>query len=204
MENIAAEYFVKTGQFTKTTYRDVYPSVEPTAASNSQAGKVIVITGASKGIGRVETNARGTFLFTQGLLKLLGQDGTGSIINMTSGMAVLTVHGMSSYSLSKLAALQLQAYVALENPNMIVIALHPGIVMTEMTAGAFEPFAKCTPELVEGLGVWLSTGKAAFLNGRYVSSNWSVDDLVARKEEIVSEGKLSLVLKGEFGEEQFP
>lgn len=122
---------------------------------------------------------------------------------MTSGMAILTVPGMSSYSLSKLATLQLQAYVALENPNVIAIALHPGIVMTEMTAGAFKPFAKDTPELVGGLGVWLSTGKAAFLNGKYVSSNWSVDDLVARKEEIVSEGKLSLVLKGEFGEEQF-
>lgn len=53
MENLPADYFVKTGQFTKTTYRDVYPSIEPTAASNSQAGKVIVITGASKGIGRL-------------------------------------------------------------------------------------------------------------------------------------------------------
>lgn len=31
---------------------DVYPSIEPTLASNSQAGKVIVITGASRGMGR--------------------------------------------------------------------------------------------------------------------------------------------------------
>ncbi|TVY91615.1 Short chain dehydrogenase [Lachnellula willkommii] len=143
MENLPVDYFVKTGQFTKTTNRDVYPSIEPTAASNSQAGKVIVITGASKGIGRLHVE----------------------LLALEAGY------------------LQLQTYVALENPNVIAIALHPGIVITGMTTGAFEPFAKCTPELVEGLGVWLSTGKAAFLNGRYVSSNWSVDDLVARKEK---------------------
>jgi hypothetical protein len=65
------------------------------------------------------------------------------------------------------------------------------------------PFAKDTPELVGGLGVWLATEKAAFLNGKYIESNWSVDDLMARKGEIVSEGKLSIVLKGEFGQRQF-
>ena len=115
----------------------------------------------------------------------------------------MTVPGMSNYSLSKLVALQLQAFVAAENPNVTAIALHPGIVLTEMTTGDFKPFAKHTPELVGGIGVWLSTEKAAFLNGKYVESNWSVEDLAARKEEIVSEGKLSLVLKGEFGKEQF-
>ncbi|TVY38702.1 Short chain dehydrogenase, partial [Lachnellula subtilissima] len=293
MENLPVDYFVKAGAFTKATYRDVYPSINPTAVSNSQAGKVIVITGASKGIGRLgfvksfaeagpkgiviisrsaaelevvrqeilsinngievlavatdardatsvdslwqkvkakfgkadvlinnagtlmngliseipvdtwwtdfETNVRGTFLFTQGFLKLLGTEAKGSIVNMTSGLAVMTVPGMSSYSLSKLAILQLQAYIALENPNVTAIALHPGIVKTEMTAGAFQRFALDTPELVGGIGVWLSTEKAAFLNGKYVSSNWSVDDLAARKEEIVSGGKLSLILKGDLG-----
>lgn len=43
---------IKGSQFTKTYYRDVYPSIDPTSPSNSQAGKVIVITGAGKGIGR--------------------------------------------------------------------------------------------------------------------------------------------------------
>jgi len=46
------EYFVKQLQFTKKTYRDTYPAIDPTAASSSQAGKVVLITGASQGIGR--------------------------------------------------------------------------------------------------------------------------------------------------------
>jgi NAD(P)-dependent dehydrogenase (short-subunit alcohol dehydrogenase family) len=136
-------------------------------------------------------------------LKLLGKGRKGSIVNMTSGLALMTVPGRSSYSLSKLLILQLQAFIAVENPNVTAIALHPGIVMTQMTTDNFKRFAKDTPELVGGVGVWLSTEKAVFLNGKYVESNWSVDDLAARKEEIVSEGKLSLVLKGEFGKEQF-
>ena len=65
------------------------------------------------------------------------------------------------------------------------------------------PFAKDTFELAGGVAVWLATEQAAFLNGRYISSNWSVDELVARKEEIVSQEKLLVGIKGEFGEKQF-
>lgn len=124
-------------------------------------------------------------------------------MNMTSGLALMAAPGLSSYSLSKLAALQLQAFVAAENPNVTATSLHPGIVLTEMVTEYFKPFAKDTPGLVGGTGVWLATEKASFLGGKYVAANWSVDDLVARKEEIVAGGKLSVVLKGEFGQDQF-
>ncbi|TVY62255.1 Short chain dehydrogenase citE [Lachnellula suecica] len=297
MENPPSDFYVKQAQFTRTTYRDIYPAIDPTASSNSQAGRAIVITGASQGIGRhgfvksfaragpkgivlvarsaaeleaarqdilainkeievlavptdarspesvaalwgavketfgradvlinnagtisrgsisdtpvddwwlnFEINARGTFLMTQGFLKLLEKEQKGTIVSLTSGMALMILPHMSSYSLTKLITLQLQAFVAAENPNVTAIALHPGIVHTEMVSGSFAPFAKDTFELVGGVGVWLATEKAAFLNGRYVTSNWSVDELVGRREEIVSQGKLSLVLKGDFGEAQF-
>ena len=52
MENLPSDHFVTQQQFVKTVYRDVYPAIDPEAPSNSQAGKVIVITGASKGLGR--------------------------------------------------------------------------------------------------------------------------------------------------------
>jgi NAD(P)-dependent dehydrogenase (short-subunit alcohol dehydrogenase family) len=148
-------------------------------------------------------NSRGTFLNIQGFLKLLGKERKGSIINLTSTLAYRAIPTTSSYSLSKLVSLQIQAFVAAENPNVTAVSLHPGIVLTDMTMDMFRPFAKDTPELVGGIAVWLSTEKAAFLSGRYVESNWSVDDLAARKDEIVSQGKLSIVLKGEFGKQQF-
>ena len=135
-------------------------------------------------------------------MKLLG-DKKGSVVNLTTGAAVMVFPTMSSYSISKLASLQLAAFVAAENPNVTAVALHPGIAMTDMTLPMFVPFAKDTPELIGGVGVWLATEKAAFLSGKYIESNWSVDDLAARKDEIVSEGKLTISLKGEFGKQQF-
>ncbi|KAK0122129.1 hypothetical protein ONS95_010389 [Cadophora gregata] len=291
------DFWVKKQQFTKTVYRDVYPAIDPTSASNSQAGKVVVITGASRGLGRLafvksfakagpkaivlvartpepleevrkeiqainkdievlavptdllnadsiaslwgkvkekfghadvlvnnagtlnsgpiadsevdkwwsdfETNVKGVFLLTQGFLRLLGKERKGSIVTLSSSVAVMAFPGMSSYSLSKLSAAQLQAFVALENPNVTTVAVAPGVVLTDMTLDAFRPYAKDTPELVGGVAVWLSTEKAEFLNGKYVEANWSVDDLVSRKEEIVTQGKLSIKLGGDFGHEQF-
>lgn len=45
------DFFVKAQQFTARTYRDVYPAIDPTNSTLSQAGKVIIITGASQGLG---------------------------------------------------------------------------------------------------------------------------------------------------------
>jgi hypothetical protein len=44
--------FTTGNAFTKKVYRDVYPAVNPEAPALSQAGKVVMITGASRGIGR--------------------------------------------------------------------------------------------------------------------------------------------------------
>jgi hypothetical protein len=44
---------VKAMAFTKNAYRDIYPAVQPTRPELSQAGKVVVITGATRGLGRV-------------------------------------------------------------------------------------------------------------------------------------------------------
>ncbi len=75
--------------------------------------------------------------------------------------------------------------------------------MTDMTLDALVRFSVDTPELVGGVGVWLSTGDKKFMSGRYLSVNWDVDELVERKEEIVEGGKLKIGLVGGFGEEQF-
>jgi hypothetical protein len=48
----------------------------------------------------------------------------------------------------------------------------------------FEPFVQDMLAL-GGVGVRLSTKAAAFLNGKYIEPDWSVEDLVAKKNEIV-------------------
>ena len=46
------DFFVTLGQYTKTVYRDQYPAIDPRSAALSQKGKVVIITGASQGLGR--------------------------------------------------------------------------------------------------------------------------------------------------------
>jgi len=118
-----------------------------------------------------ETNVRGTFIVTQGFLKLLGKERKGAIINLTTFAAHMPFPGLSSYSISKLALTQLQAFVAVECPNVTAVAVHPGLILTDATLDYFKPFAKDSPELLGGLGVWLATEKAAFLSGKYVEVN---------------------------------
>ena len=67
----------------------------------------------------------------------------------------------------------------------------------------FARFALDTPELVGGIGVWLATDAARFLTGRFVSANWSVDDLMAMKEKIVGGNDLKFVYQGTLGLDQF-
>lgn len=51
MENLPTDFFVTSSAYTPTVYRDQYPSIDPKNPASSQAGKVIIITGASSGIG---------------------------------------------------------------------------------------------------------------------------------------------------------
>ena len=136
-------------------------------------------------------------------MKLLGEK-RGTVINLTSAAATTVYQGVgSSYSLSKLISLQLVGWIAVENPNVTAIALHPGMVLTDMTVESVKRFNIDTPELVGGVGVWLSTEKAQFLGSRYMNANWSVEELVERKDEIIGGNKLTIALVGKFGSEQF-
>lgn len=51
MEHLPVDHFVKAMQFTARTHRDVYAAIDPAQAALSQKGKVVIITGASQGIG---------------------------------------------------------------------------------------------------------------------------------------------------------
>ncbi|KAF2621488.1 hypothetical protein BU25DRAFT_463710 [Macroventuria anomochaeta] len=97
-------------------------------------------------------------------------------------------------------------YIAAENPNIVAVALHPGIVNTEMTTDSFKRFALDTPELVGGVGVWLAGWEGediGFLSGRFISANWDVDDLVAKKEDIVQGELLKMHINANLGTAQF-
>ncbi|KAK1833062.1 hypothetical protein QBC39DRAFT_381097 [Podospora conica] len=300
MDSLPADIFVTSLQFTKNTYQDLYPSIDPTQPSLSLAGKVVIVTGASRGIGALgivpavakagpkglvltgtnydlllkteakvreinpaiktlcvaadisdtnavtslfaeitstlghadvlihnaavglgngkfhdeetatwwrnfEINILGTFNLAQAFIKALPTPTSpAAFINITTGGAWgIYPYMLSGYNISKLGALQVASWMAAVYPNITVVNLHPGLVESDMHDPAFARFNKDTPELVGGTVVWLASEKAKFLTGRSICANWSVDDLVERKDEILADNLLMIDLKGKFGKEQF-
>jgi NAD(P)-dependent dehydrogenase (short-subunit alcohol dehydrogenase family) len=51
MDQLPVDFFVTTHAYTPHVFRDEYPAINPSSAALSQSGKVIIITGASAGIG---------------------------------------------------------------------------------------------------------------------------------------------------------
>lgn len=47
-----------------------------------------------------------------------------------------------------------------------------------------------TPDLCAGAVVWITKKQKPWLNGRYVSATWDVDELEAKKDDIVAGDKL--------------
>ena len=54
-------------------------------------------------------------------------------------------------------------------------------------------------ELSSGVCLYLCSKQAKFLNGRYMSANWDVDKLEAKKDEILSKDLLKFHIKGDLG-----
>jgi hypothetical protein len=51
-------------------------------------------------------------------------------------------------------------------------------------------------ELPASFIVWAVSPEAEFLKGKFVWANWDVDELVAKKEELISSPQLTLGLIG--------
>ncbi|KAM5375403.1 hypothetical protein ACJZ2D_005964 [Fusarium nematophilum] len=131
--------------------------------------------------------------------------------------------GVSAYAASKAAASKLLDYIALENPGLHVVNVHPGLVESDMSRKSghggldhgqslpiwFLPIlcqswtlystiliTYATVDLPGHFCVWLHSPEAEFLRGKFVWVNWDVDELKARREEIMSTDLLNTKLGG--------
>ncbi|OCL02477.1 NAD(P)-binding protein [Glonium stellatum] len=103
--------------------------------------------------------------------------------------------GVSAYAASKAAGAKLFDYIAFENPGLHVVNVHPGLVDTNMSRksghGGMDHI-----DLSGHFCLWLVSSEANFLRGKFVWVNWDVDELKARKEEILSTDLLDTKLGG--------
>jgi 3-oxoacyl-[acyl-carrier protein] reductase len=145
----------------------------------------------------LETSLLGTFLCTRALLTGMIERRAGRVVNVSSYAAIRPTPHMAAYGCSKAALLHLTNSLAAETAahGVAVFAITPGRVRTAMTDYMFESFAgkrwldsEMHDWLPAGrageLSVFLASGRADALSGRFIHVLDDVRDLVRRSEEI--------------------
>jgi NAD(P)-dependent dehydrogenase (short-subunit alcohol dehydrogenase family) len=155
----------------------------------------------------IEVNLRGTFLCTHAVLPHMVSGGGGHIVNVVSMAAVMSWPYNSAYACSKAAVVRLTDSVAEEvrERGVRVFALSPGSVDTELRAGAVDSptgrkwLTKVNPnpqwvpaELPASAVVFLASGDADGLTGRFLSADWDLPDLARRAADIERRDVLQL------------
>ncbi|CAM1502105.1 Fc.00g040890.m01.CDS01 [Cosmosporella sp. VM-42] len=153
----------------------------------------------SKWLGDMDINIHGMYNMTHVYINALKAAGktTARIINISSNASWRYVHGRSSYAMSKVAMNSFTEYVDSEQQDLGTdircVALHPGGVRTSLSEMLPEPVQRIlvdTPELPGATAVYLSTGRANFVMGRFVGSTWDMEELESLKDKVVKEDLL--------------
>ncbi|KAF2449210.1 NAD(P)-binding protein [Karstenula rhodostoma CBS 690.94] len=167
--------------------------IEPSVSSESNLPRGIVQDGDWARV--LDVNLNGVWRVSKAFVPLLSEtkDGPQTIISSCSMAAHSAVSDLTpiAYNLSKAAVMRLMECVANDHgeEGVQAFALHPGAVVTPQTqnhAGNNWSGILADDEALAGaFCVWLSKEKREWLSGGFVSCNWDVEELEAKREEIV-------------------
>ena len=152
------------------------------------------------------TNTVGTMHVAKAFipLLLLKKSGAKAFISVASLGSTL-VRGFAAqpaYNTSKMAEIRITEYLSEQfaKDNLLAVAIHPGSVLTPMSARhcpkEYQHYLDDEPGLCGAVCVWISKQpkELGWLSGRFVSANWDVEEMVARKDEIVKGDKLKFAM----------
>jgi NAD(P)-dependent dehydrogenase (short-subunit alcohol dehydrogenase family) len=149
----------------------------------------------------LEVNLRGALYCARAILPSMLTRRHGRIVNVSSGAGFAAIPMLSAYAVSKAALYRLSENLAVETRGhgVMVFAINPGLVRTAMSESALccgEPsieqwftdaFASredVSAEPAATLVVYLASGAADVLSGRYILTTDDVAQMVARADEI--------------------
>ncbi|MCJ1291034.1 hypothetical protein MMC34_002576 [Xylographa carneopallida] len=150
-----------------------------------------------------DINVVGTFTVSHYFLPLLlsSEGGAKTLVNITSISALMS-RGACAYSMSKVAVNKFTEFLAGQygKEGLLAYALHPGGVLTETGSDKSVPkqllaFLNDDADLCGGFCVWLTKERRDWLNGRYLSAQWDVGELEAKKDDIVERDLLKMEMR---------
>ncbi|KAL3454601.1 hypothetical protein BJX65DRAFT_260854 [Aspergillus insuetus] len=150
-----------------------------------------------------EVNVRGLFNMARAFLPMqlatrAKSDGSCIMINVSSSGALSVRPGGWSYRSSKLAILRWTESLQVEygDQGLVALCINPGAIKTKMSEGLLPETVRDafpdSPDVAGDTIAWLSAERREWLCGRYVSCVWDMEELMARKDEIVEGDKLKL------------
>jgi len=152
-----------------------------------------------------QLNVNAAYLLQHYFLPLLeaSKDGAQAVIQLSSAAAHYASADImsASYSLTKFACTRLieLCHEGHHKNGVVAYAIQPGGVKTDMSDSVpegkgWEKLLIDDVGLAGGFCVWLTKEKRDWLSGRYLDSKWDMDELLSKKDEIVSKDLLKLRL----------
>jgi NAD(P)-dependent dehydrogenase (short-subunit alcohol dehydrogenase family) len=156
-----------------------------------------------------EVNVKGVYLLARFVLPVMQKQKRGHIIITSSSIILGSFPTSSSYTASKLASARLAESIHFENAHLGIraIAIHPGGIVTRLVTDLedkeTEDWAKrasavirplCTEDisLPGNTCVFLASGKADFMSGRFFDSTIGVNQILENEKAIIQHDLLKV------------
>jgi len=168
----------------------------------------------------MELNVKAPLFLTQLAINSMRERNEGTVIAISSGAALINIPGMSAYSTSKAALNRAIGCLQLEldaegKSGVHLYAVHPGGVKTQMAldfSNIHEDMEKMTPGITDQIKgfmhrlvnppelcgqtcVYLATGKAKELRGRYINSERDIETVVNQADIVKKENLYDLGIR---------
>jgi NAD(P)-dependent dehydrogenase (short-subunit alcohol dehydrogenase family) len=162
-----------------------------------------------------EVNVRGPYLFSRYVLPIMQRQQGGHIIITASRAATVAHEKQSSYQISKLAVTRLADHIHAENYKLGIrsFAIHPGGIVTQMITDMKtkekEPWGKeaaemILPMLTDDISlpgnacVFLASGEADFMSGRYVDTTINFKNLFEEQDHVIRHNLFKVGISGQW------